>query len=1047
MKRKIIIALVFLLLALSMAFFAIACDDGDNGEVDVNGDNASESYTITYTDGSGTVKTVTVGKGTVGISLESALKKGYVFEGYYTADGMMCFNSNGTPVSGLQITSNLTVYPKYTPFEYTLFFDAQVGVFDDGSDSKELNLQYGENIANAFPIPQSPVAKYEFDGWFSEDGKTRYSNGGTPVSDTLNADAYPLGANGSTLKLLAKFKARELNITLDYADGETLPVKLKVEYGSDFSFLAEYGKESGNKYVKKWSSESDGYYALPETVTQDMRIYAVWQRFMNITFVYSDTVSKTEKIDVTPGQTSVLPETAELPGYAFQGWYASKLFTGLPITQVYYGELADRYYAKWEAVQYTLNFITDSGESPASVSYYYGDGTMLPTVSKSGYRFMGWSETPRGGECFYAIPATLYGNKTLYANWVPNKFNVGLDSNGGSIDSEIATLEYGKTETLPVPTKDKYTFEGWYVGDVKCTDTDGRVIESAWGVLENATLTAKWTERMYKVRYESNGGSGVSEQTYYYGQTLRFPDDPKKSGVQFLGWFDKSLAVEFDCTNAVTDDMVLYAKWIDSTPISNAADFKNIANAPSGNYHLTCDINMYGEALTPIPEFKGVLNGNGYKIYNFVIDSSVGSVNASIGVFAVNSGVIRNLFIEHCNVMLEHTHTVSSGDVSKSYLATDCGILVGLNEGCIVDCQISNSSLIVNSTIAAKSNSSGNAYFKAYIGGMVGRTQNGKMLSCQVLIDITVNYNGNIKDKYSGTYAYVNYGGICGMLSGIMADNSYVGTLALNFISSGQGATGSSATSSISIAGITGTLSADSVLSNNISNCNIVAENNINITGQCSKNIVLYCGGIWGYGGKSSATVSCVANGKITANSNQRIYCGGIYGYSVHDLEIESCISNTDISISASVSTFIGGISGYSAGNIKNSYFTGTIRSEVAASIGGIAGHNTSTGSVLNCLNLGSITAVNGENVGYIVGKNEGVSNGNRYSSECAIGINGTVYNPPAQNGASKATADEVRTKDFYLNVIYWNPEVWYFEDGKLPVLRWIKLQTEQNGD
>ena len=58
--------------------------------------------------------------------------------------------------------------------------------------------------------------------------------------------------------------------------------------------------------------------------------------------------------------------------------------------------------------------------------------------------------------------------------------------------------------------------------------------------------------------------------------------------------------------------------------------------------------------------------------------------------------------------------------------------------------------------------------------------------------------------------------------------------------------------------------------------------------------------------------------------------------------------------------------------------------------------------------------------------------------------MNGSKFTPAESNGASKVTASEVRTEDFYLNVIYWHPDTWYFEDGKLPVLKWIKWQEEQ---
>ena len=81
-----------------------------------------------------------------------------------------------------------------------------------------------------------------------------------------------------------------------------------------------------------------------------------------------------------------------------------------------------------------------------------------------------------------------------------NAFRVLFDTNGGSFISPITDLSYGDTfGQPPVPTKDGYTFNGWY------TDTACR---NPWtfssGVNGDMTLYAKWTANTTKEQTEPN---------------------------------------------------------------------------------------------------------------------------------------------------------------------------------------------------------------------------------------------------------------------------------------------------------------------------------------------------------------------------------------------------------------------------------------------------------------------------------------------------------------------------------------------------------------
>ena len=406
MKRKIFAVLFIFLFAAAFTFFAISCDDDPNSE-----------YTVAYTDEKGAEHKIIVKNGG-SVSLPALSKRGYVFGGYSNSFGMKCFDENGEPVSGLQVTSDMELFPDFKPNTYTFVYDARLGGFDGGEKIVRCDVNHGAELVGGMPVPVSPVAKYEFDGWFSEDGEIRYSNGADPLNDVIDFDGYPVGENGAEVKLFAVYKIKDCTVTLNFSDNETFPIELDLKYGDSIAeHLAAYGKDNGERYIKKWSCSENGYYPIPDKITDNVSLYAVWQAYSNVTFVLENGRSEVYKIDVTPGELSTLPEDVGIIGYEFQGWFDSELCIGLPVTNVYYGDLTDRYYAKLEKIRYTVSFVADGSSAPGSVSYYYRDNTSLPTLSRSGYCFTGWSETPGCSNGFFNIPADMYGDKILYACW------------------------------------------------------------------------------------------------------------------------------------------------------------------------------------------------------------------------------------------------------------------------------------------------------------------------------------------------------------------------------------------------------------------------------------------------------------------------------------------------------------------------------------------------------------------------------------------------------------------------------------------------------
>lgn len=109
------------------------------------------------------------------------------------------------------------------------------------------------------------------------------------------------------------------------------------------------------------------------------------------------------------------------------------------------------------------------------------------------------------------------------------------------------------TELVPEPTKENYTFAGWYNGDKKF---DFTTVPTG-----DVTLTAKWDINKYTVQFVSDYGS-FADQTIEHGGTID-PDKltiPPVEGFTFDGWYTDD-NTEFDFTQPIKSNTTVYAKW------------------------------------------------------------------------------------------------------------------------------------------------------------------------------------------------------------------------------------------------------------------------------------------------------------------------------------------------------------------------------------------------------------------------------------------------------------------------------------------------------
>ena len=118
-----------------------------------------------------------------------------------------------------------------------------------------------------------------------------------------------------------------------------------------------------------------------------------------------------------------------------------------------------------------------------------GKATEPSDPTKSGYEFDAWYKEAQFINEWDFANDTVDAPTILYANWL-TQYTVTFNSNGGSAVSS-QTVTAGEKATEPSsPTKQGYTFGGWYTSDALTTEWDF----STDTVNSNITLYAKWTE-------------------------------------------------------------------------------------------------------------------------------------------------------------------------------------------------------------------------------------------------------------------------------------------------------------------------------------------------------------------------------------------------------------------------------------------------------------------------------------------------------------------------------------------------------------------------
>lgn len=149
-------------------------------------------------------------------------------------------------------------------------------------------------------------------------------------------------------------------------------------------------------------------------------------------------------------------------------------------------------------------------------------------------------------------------------------YTVTFDSKGGSL-VENQSIEEGNTVVKPVdPTREGYMFVEW--------SYKNKTYDFSLEVTSDLNLVAKWVEVQEDVetivfKFNSDGGTTISNQIIEKGKVITKPSDPVKEGYKFLGWFVNDQPYNFD--TPVERNIEITAKWEKIEDKNNNASSSN----------------------------------------------------------------------------------------------------------------------------------------------------------------------------------------------------------------------------------------------------------------------------------------------------------------------------------------------------------------------------------------------------------------------------------------------------------------------------------------
>ena len=491
-------------------------------------------YTLTFdTDGGSVIAPISQKYGTAVTAPENPIKEGYTFAGW------------DTEIPATMPAENMTIQARWTVNQYTITFDT-----DGGNAIASITQDYGTAIAK----PADPIkAGYTFIGWDETIPDTM------PARDMTVTAQWTVDTN---VKYTVEFYQQDV-----VGDGYTL-VLSEERYGEtdtkaeldrdkyDYTRFYEHFKVNYSAPGSRHSGTITGDGSLKLKVYYDRRVYTVTFEPGDTSATLGDSATKEYRYGQKLSDVAVKNPTYN-GDWEFVGWY----YNGAEFTGTVEGDMTVT--AEWKdpKIQFTIAFYKMKLDGTYSTSkadnYWYNKTTTQSKMTIEELLGSAAEETGFEIDCLRAgnyikpemnaiVPVDADGrfdtkdiaNKTVCVFYERKKYTITWDFDGGTpVDDNytVAGEYYYETPIKrPTVTKEFYDFEEW---ETDIYDFSTRPILHAY----DASFTAKWTGKTYKVSYDFNGGARTSGVTYPYEYRYQnfypqFPDRATRSGYTFAGW-------------------------------------------------------------------------------------------------------------------------------------------------------------------------------------------------------------------------------------------------------------------------------------------------------------------------------------------------------------------------------------------------------------------------------------------------------------------------------------------------------------------------------
>lgn len=477
------------------------------------------------------------------LSTDKPTRTGYTFASWNTAaDGSGTKWNPGDNYTPDYNGGTVTLYAQWTKDTYTISYNLNGGKISGQKTSYDVTTE-------AFTLPTPVRGGYTFSGWT-----------GTGLSSATKTVTVAKGSAGNR-SYTANWSAKIYTIYFDYNKPETDgtvggagTTSKSVRFDSTYGALPSPSLD-GYTFDGWYTAASNGIKISSGTTYKtggSTRLYAHWT--LN-TYSISYTLNG-GSISGQPTSYNVNTATFTLPtptktGYTFTGWTGSNGTAAQKSVSVAKNSTGNKSYtASWSLNTYTISYNLNGGNLSGQKASYdvTTEAFTLPTPTKTGYAFTGWTGTGLSSATkTVTVAKGSTGNRSYTANWSANGYTVSFNYNKPTTDGAIGNAgttnkavtfdsTYG---TLPAPTLNGYTFAGWYTAATNGTKVSDTTKYTTAG---NSILYAQWKIIYYTINYDLNGGTASTDLSVAYGKyTVNSPTftipNPTKEGYVFSGWY------------------------------------------------------------------------------------------------------------------------------------------------------------------------------------------------------------------------------------------------------------------------------------------------------------------------------------------------------------------------------------------------------------------------------------------------------------------------------------------------------------------------------